>query len=66
MRARRRDGEGRKGGFSEVAKREKASRISDSVDAVMLCSFARAERRGVGSLGAVGAGARRFGGYGDD
>ena len=49
-----------------MAKREKASRISDSVDAVMLCSFARAERRGVDSLGAVGAGARRFGGYEDN
>ena len=66
MSARRRDAEGRKGGLSEVAKREKASRISDSVEAVMLCSFARAERRGVGSLGAVGAGARRFGGFQGD
>ena len=63
MRARRRAEEGREGGLSEVAKREKASRISDSVEAVMLCSFARAERRGVVSLAAVGAGARRFGGY---
>ena len=50
------------GGLSEEAKREKASRISDSVAAVMLCSFARAERRGVGSLGVVEVGARRLGG----
>ena len=61
MRARRREGEG--SSLSEFAKREKASLISDSVAAEMLCSLARADWRGAFSLAAgVGAGARRLGG----
>ena len=61
--ARRRLGEG--SSLSEFAKREKASLISDSVAALMLFSFARADWRGVFSLmggAGPGAGARRLGG----
>lgn len=61
MRARRREGEG--SSFVELAKRLKASLISDSVAAEMLFSLARADWRGAFSLGGgAEAGARRFGG----
>lgn len=62
VRARRREGEG--SSLSELAKRVKASLISDSMAAEILCSLARADWRGAFSLGAgVGTGARRLGGY---
>ena len=62
MRAWRRDREG--SSLSGLAKREKASLISDSVAALMLFSLASADWRGCFSLAAGGAGAaaRRFGG----
>lgn len=52
-----------------VEKREKAERISDSVEAGMECSFARADWRGCLDVEAVGVleveeGARRLGGCG--
>lgn len=57
----RRDRDGNS--LSELAKREKASLISDSVAALMLFSLARADWRGCFSLVAgAGAAARRFGG----
>lgn len=60
-RARRRVGVG--SSLEVVAKREKASLISDSVAADMLFSFAMADWRGAFSLGGgAGAGARRLGG----
>lgn len=64
VRARRREEEGRIGGEAEVVKREKASRISDSVWAVMLCSFASLER-GCFLVSVVedAAGGRRLGGF---
>lgn len=48
------------------AKREKASRISDSVWALMLCSLASLERGGflVSVGGGGGAVGRRLGGFG--
>lgn len=66
MRARRREGEG--SSLSELAKRKKASLISDSVAAEMLFSFARADWRGTFSFGGgAEAGARRLGGcYGSE
>ena len=62
MSAWRRDREGNS--LSELAKREKASLISDSVAALMLFSLAIADWRGCFSLAGGGAGtaARRFGG----
>ena len=62
MSAWRRDREG--SSLSGLAKREKASFISDSVAALMLFSLAMADWRGCFSLagGGAGAGARRFGG----
>lgn len=61
MRARRREGEG--SSFSELAKRLKASFISDSVAAEMSFSLARADWRGALSLGGgAEVGARRLGG----
>ena len=48
--------------FLSGQKRENASLISDSWSAVMLCSFARAERRPL-EAGASDAGARRFAGW---
>lgn len=59
VRARRREGEGRRPCFSEgeegVEKREKASRISDSVAAEMLFSLASLDWRGFLSGGGAGA-----------
>ncbi len=54
--------------MSELAKRLKASLISDSVAAEMLFSFARADWRGTFSFGGgAEAGARRLGGcYGSE
>jgi len=61
VRARRREGEG--SSFVELAKRLKASFISDSVAAEILFSLARADWRGAFSLGGgAEAGARRLGG----
>lgn len=63
VKARRRSRVGRRPCFSAgagVEKREKAERISDSVEAGMECSFARADWRG--GLEEDGAGARRLGG----
>lgn len=57
VRARRREGEGRRPCFSEegVEKRENASRISDSVVAEMLFSLASLDWRGFFSTGGAGA-----------
>lgn len=65
VRARRREVEGMIVEVGVSVKREKASRISDSVEAEMLFSLAILEGRGFFS-GGLGAGAvgRRFGGYG--
>jgi len=67
MSARRRSLLGRRPCFSwgeGVEKREKASRISDSVEGGMECSFARADWRGlvVGALEVEAPGAWRLGG----
>lgn len=67
IKARRRSRVGRRPCFSAgegVEKREKAERISDSVEAGMEFSFARADWRGGLGLEEDGAGARRLGGCG--
>lgn len=64
VRARRREGVGRvgSGAVVVVAKRSKAARMEDSVEAVMWCSFARVEGWFSAGAGAEGGGIRDGGG----